>query len=248
MNLAQRFLDRVRQLLDELEATQMESIERAGRLVADTMASGGAFVVGPIGHGITDELLHRGGGLMALKRFNPTWNLTAADLPECLRGRPRTESVDVTDEMLLASIRASELRPGDCVLIGSVSGRTAQYVALTLALQKCGIKVIALVALDYAAEVTSAHHSGKMINEIADVCLDLKVPFGDACLEVEGLETPALPLSGVSEATISWMLCATVIETLLNKGLTPSIYRSANRVGGPEFNQEAEARCQRQGY
>jgi len=246
--LARRYLDRVRQLLDDIEQTQMDQIQAAGDLIAEAMASGHAFVVGPIGHGITDELLNRGGGLMAIKRFNPTWNLTGADLPEALRGRPRADGEHPEDDLLEAAIRASELRPGDCLILGSVSGRTGHYVALTQALQKCGVKVIALVALDYAREVTSAHHSGKMINEIADVVIDLKVPFGDGCLDVEGIDTPVLPLSGVSQATICWLVIATIMETLLARGLAPSVYRSANREGGPEYNKEHEALCQKQGY
>lgn len=246
--LSLRYLNRVRQLLDELEATELDKINQAGEMVAESLANGGCFFITPIGHGTMPELLHRGGGLLALKGFNPTWNLTAGDIAQCRRNRPRAEALDPTDEMARAAVRASELRPGDVVLVGSVSGRTASAVSMAQALKENGAKLIALVALDYAREVKSAHHSGKLVHDFADLVIDMRVPFGDASLEVEGLQAPVLPLSGVSQATICWMICAAVIDALMARGLTPSVYLSANREGGPEFNAEQEKRFAELGY
>lgn len=245
--LSQRYLDRVRQLLDEIERTELPKIEQAGQLIADCLADGGAFFITQIGHGTMPELLHRGGGLVCLRGFHPTWNVPA-DVAQCHRGRPREEPLEPTDTMMLAAVKASELRPGDCVLVGSVSGRTSWAVSLALALKACGATVIALVALDYAAEVQSAHPSGKLLNEVADLVIDMRVPFGDGSLDVEGLEAPALPLSGVSQATICWAVCGAVIDRMLEKGLTPGVYMSANREGGPEFNKGLEQQFNEVGY
>jgi uncharacterized phosphosugar-binding protein len=234
-------------MLAEIEATELAKIEQAGAMVADCLESGGAFFITQIGHGTMPELLHRGGGLLALRGFHPTWSVPA-DVAQCRRSRPRAEELEPTDEMMLAAVRASELRPGDCVFVGSVSGRTAWAVSLASALKQCRATVIALVALDYASRVKPAHPSGKLLNEVADLVIDMRVPFGDASLEVEGLETPALPLSGVSQATICWMICAAVIDQMLGRGLPPSVYMSANREEGPEFNRKQEERFNRLGY
>jgi len=245
--LSERYLNRVRQMLDEIEATELDKIEQAGQMIADSLASGGAFFITPIGHGTMPELLHRGGGLVCLRGFNPTWSVPA-DLAACHRGRPRPEPVEPQDEMVLAAVKSSEIRAGDCVLVGSVSGRTSSAVALSLALKACGATVIALVALDYAANVKSAHPSGKLLNEVADLVIDMRVPYGDGSLEVEGLEAPALPLSGVSQATICWMISAAVMEKMLAKGLTPGVYMSANREGGPEYNRKLQEDFDKVGY
>lgn len=245
--LAKRYLDRVRQMLDEIEQSQLQLIEQAGKLVADSLANSGAFFITQIGHGTMPELLHRGGGLVCLKGFHPTWSVPG-DVAECRKNRPRTEDVNPTDEMMLAAVKSSELRPGDCVLVGSVSGRTSWAVSLALALKACGATVIALVALDYAAQVQSAHPSGKLLNDVADLVIDMRVPFGDGSLPVEGLEAPALPLSGISQATICWMICGEVIDQLLAKGLTPGVYLSANKEGGPEFNKLQEEQFSKLGY
>lgn len=245
--LAKRYLDRVRQMLEEIEASELEKIEQAGTLIADSLAGGGAFFMTQIGHGTMPELLHRGGGLVCLKGFHPTWSLPG-DVAACHKGRPRPEPVEPTDEMMLAAVKSSELRAGDCVLVGSVSGRTSWAVSLALALKACGATVIGLVALDYAAQVQSAHPSGKLLNDVCDLVIDMRVPFGDGSLEVEGLEPPALPLSGVSQATICWMICGEVIDRMLAKGLTPAVYKSANKEGGPEFNKTQEEQFAKLGY
>ncbi len=246
-SLAQRYLDRIRQMLDEIEERELVKIEKAGELIAHCLANGGAFFITPIGHGTMPELIHRGGGLVCLRSFNPTWNV-ATDIASCRRGRPRPEPVEPLDEMMRAAVRASEIRPGDCVLVGSVSGRTAHTIALALALKEAGAIVIALEAFDYAARVQSAHPSGKLLHEIADLTIDMRAPFGDAALEVEGLEVPALPISGVAQATICWAICGAVIEKMLARGLTPGVYMSANREGGPEYNKALEKRFHEVGY
>jgi len=245
--LSKRYLDRIRQMLDEIEQSQMDKIEQAGQMIADCLAGGGAFFITPIGHGTMPELLHRGGGLVCLRGFNPTWSVPA-DIAACHRNRPREEEVIPQDEMVLAAVKSSELRAGDCVLVGSVSGRTSSAVALSLALKECGATVIALVALDYAAKVQSAHPSGKLLNEIADLVIDMRAPYGDGSLAVAGLEAPALPLSGVAQATICWMISGAVMEQMLAKGLTPGVYMSANREGGPEFNKQLQEQFDKVGY
>jgi uncharacterized phosphosugar-binding protein len=245
--LGKRYLDRVRQMLDEIEQTQMEKIEQAAQMIAESLAGGGAFFITQIGHGTMPELLHRGGGLVCLRGFHPTWTVPG-DVAQVHKGRLRDEEINPTDEMMLAAVKASELRPGDCVLVGSVSGRTSWAVSLSLALKACGATVIALVALDYAAQVQSAHPSGKLLNDVADLVIDMRVPFGDGSLDVEGLQTPALPLSGVSQATICWMVCGEVIDAMLAKGLTPGVYMSANKEGGPEFNKIQQEQFDKVGY
>jgi uncharacterized phosphosugar-binding protein len=245
--LAKRYLDRVRQMLDEIEQTELGRIEQAGQMIAESLVAGGAFFITQIGHGTMPELLHRGGGLLCLKGFHPTWNVPS-EVAACRKNRPREEEINAQDEMMLAAVKSSELRPGDCVLVGSVSGRTAWAVSLALALKACGARVIGLVALDYAARVESAHPSGKLLNEVCDLVIDMRVPFGDGSLEVAGLEPPALPLSGVSQATICWMICGAVIAQMLARGLTPGVYMSANREGGPEFNKAQEEQFAKLGY
>ncbi len=65
MSAARTYLQEIRDLLDRLEHTQMEAIERAGMLCADALMAGRRIYVSPKGtHSIHTEVTHRAGGLI----------------------------------------------------------------------------------------------------------------------------------------------------------------------------------------
>ncbi len=245
--LEHRFLSKIREIIDRIEHTQAEQIDAAAEVVATALTSGHGFFISSIGHGNDGDLLGRAGGLMALKSFGFSFNVNSP-VGESLRDRPRPGSFDAEYETVRLAVKASQLRAGDCLIVGSVSGRNAGPISLALAAQEIGVTVIALTSLEYTHQVKSLHPTGKRLCEVADIVIDNCVPFGDACLEVEGLPVKAFPLSGIAATTICWMLCALVVEKLLQRGLQPHIYMSANREGGPQFNQEQEAEYDRLGY
>ena len=57
--------------------------------------------------------------------------------------------------------------------------------------------------------------------------------LGEACAR-------AVPTSGVGAAMTAWALVAEVIEKLLARGITPTVYASANLDWGQEFNDRAK--------
>ena len=245
--LQTRYLAQIRELIDRLESTQPEAVDAAAATVAAALATGHAFFVSPLGHGNEGDLLHRAGGLLGLRPFSYQFSVSSP-LAEKLHDRPRPEAYDADLEPARLAVRASELRPGDCLIVGSVSGRSAGPVCLGLAAREAGVRVIALTALEYARRAVPAHRSGKLLHEVADHVLDNCVPYGDACLEVEGLAAPVFPLSGIATTLVAWMLCAQVLEKLLARGLSPQVYLSANRPDGPAFNDQATATFNQVGY
>ena len=74
-----------------------------------------------------------------------------------------------------------QLRPGDVLFVGSVSGKTANVVELALQARANGLFVIALTALDYSAKLISEHPSGKRLYEAADLVLTTARPMAMAC-------------------------------------------------------------------
>ena len=119
----------------------------------------------------------------------------------------------------------------------SNSGRNPLPVELAMHAQEAGIKVIAVTAVEVSSAGTSRAKSGKRLFECADVVLDNKSSFGDAALEVEGLATR---VGGTSLYTGCLLLDCAVMESidiLLERGVQPPLFMSANVDGGPEFNQ-----------
>lgn len=246
--LAQRYMAAVRKQLDFLEQTQLDAVDRGAELVAASVAKGGAVFLSDIGHGLSGDFLNRAGGLALVQHFSYGFNVNDP-VPECKKGRPAAPgALDRELETVRLAVRSSNLRPGDVMLIGSVSGRNRGPIELALACREFGVKVIAFTAMDYTKQVTSAHPSGKKLWECADVVLDMGAPFGDGGTEVPGLDFKLFPLSGVGTITLGWMLWGTVVEKLRERGCEPTVFMSINREGGKEYYDKAIKRYQATGY
>ncbi|BCW97946.1 MAG: UPF0309 protein [Armatimonadota bacterium] len=244
--VALMYLDRVRELLDFLGSTQMEQVNRAADLVVQALRSGGAVFCHNIGHGTEGDFINRAGGLAAVQRFSFAISLQAP-LPDCIR-QQRSSDPDSDLARVRFAVSQSPLKAGDVMLLSSVSGRSRQAVEMALACQKKGVSVIALVSKEYSSRVESQHPSGKKLGDAADIVLDIGVPYGDACVDVPGLEVKAIPLSGVAMTVLGWMLWGTVMEKMAAEGDPPTVFVSVNRPEGPAHYEQCLQRYNERGY
>ena len=136
------------------------------------------------------------------------------------------------------ALKASGAMPGDVMIIGSVSGRNVPVVDLAIEAKKFGLKIIVVTSMAYSSQIQSEHPSGLRLFELADIVLDNCAPAAEALMEVDGLEARLCAASGISAAYILWSVTTVVVEELLQMGITPSVLKSANFPGGPEFNAE----------
>lgn len=231
--LLDRYQEAVRELLTRAANTQREAIIKAGNMIADTVAEGGAVHLGAICHKIEYDLIYRGGGPMFYKRFD-----YILDVDSKARPRDRSE-VDTSIEGLgKYALRASTAKPGDILVLSSVSGRTPKVVDLAYEAKKFGLKVFVFTSMEYARAVEPVHSSGKKLYEMADIVLDNCAPAAEAMLDVEGIEAKFAAASGIASDFILWSMTAVAIEALQKKGITPGILKSANYPGGNDYNKE----------
>ncbi len=245
--LAEQYAEAVREITSRIQSTQMEAIAQAADAIAGALTAGGAFWVHGIGHGGEQDLTHRAGGLLATKILSFGFNVSSP-IAERLRGRPRAEPIEPDLEQVRLAVRTSEMRSGDVLMVASVSGRTRRTVELARAASELGVTVIGITSLDYTAEIESDHPSGDRLCEAADIVIDNCAPFGDACLEAEGYDHRVVPISGVAQTVIGWMICGQVIDRMTEMGTPPHVYMSVNRPGGREHNQQAEREYNELGY
>ncbi len=238
--LATRYLDTIRGVLDKIEKTQLAAIDAAGELIAESVANGGVLHLHDTGHLVQQEAVHRAGGLLLVTPLQYSFGVHNAGPAAGRRGKPaqRPDRVLGLAEHVLD---ASNVRGGDVLVFGSVSGRNARDIELALEAKRRGVKLIAVTSVAYSSAQESTHPSGKRLFECADVVIDNCGIVGDAALDVEGLDTRFGPTSGIAAAAIIWMLGAAVVEKLLARGLKPHVYKSVNLEGGAEFNAQAEA-------
>ena len=109
--LLERYQARVDELLREVRETQRETIIKAGKLIADTVANGGGVFLSGICHSIENDAIYRGGGPIFYKHFS--WSLNVEQ-----QGRERpTDGMDASMEGLAAyALKKSRIRPGDVVI------------------------------------------------------------------------------------------------------------------------------------
>ena len=230
-------LDRYRTAVDDLfrkvRDTQTDNIIRAGEMVADSVANGGCIFLSRICHAMEMDSIYRGGGPIFYKHFSYDLKIENA-------ARPRDRSdLNIETEGAAAryALTQSNIRPGDVLFVGSVSGRTKDVVDLAFEAEKMGVKVIAFVSMEYARQVEPVHPSGKKLYEIASLTLDNCAPAAEAMLDVEGIEAKFGAASGIASDYILWSVTSVAVEKLLEKGITPGILKSANYPGGNDYNK-----------
>jgi uncharacterized phosphosugar-binding protein len=241
--LIDRYWENVDELYGRVRSTQKENMIAAGKLIAEAVANGACVHIHDSGHIIDSELIYRGGGLILYKKLKYQLNVENP-----VRKRDRSD-MDVNMEGLAAyALKASGVRPGDVVILGTVSGRTFSVVDLAFEAKKLGVKLILITSMTYASTVDAVHSSGKKLFEIADVVLDNCAPAAEAMMEVEGLEARLCAASGLSAAFIMWSITTVVVEELLAKGIMPGVLKSANFPGGNDYNKSfVEPRYEREG-
>ena len=229
--LKERFYDASANLFERIRTSQKSNIEAAGQIMADSVANGGCIHMFDTGHLIDSELLNRAGGLVLLRRFRYHPGVESSGWK-----RPMGDKNSSMEGLAEYALRHGNVLPGDIMVIGSVSGKTLNVIDLAVECKKMGVKVIGVTSVAYSQTLESGHSCGKRLFELADVTIDNCAPFGDAMLDIEGVEAPFIPASGIAAAYLCWALCAEFVEKLMQKGITPGILKSVNFPPNAEYN------------
>ena len=227
-------------------ADQTEPIQQAAQLCADTLEAGGVIHIFDSGHMVSSELIHRAGGLVALSALS--FKLEVDNLVRTRTDAPLPPESTLSYGYIQHIFETNQLRTGDVLFVGSVSGKTPNVIELALQAKAHGLTVIGLTSVEYSSRLDSMHSSGKRLYEVADLVLDNHAPYGDAMLAVEGLDYDICPASGMCAATIMWAIMAGLVEEMLARGLKPSVYPSINRPDGPELLNQVYAEARQKGY
>ncbi|HEX3427542.1 MAG TPA: hypothetical protein VHS36_01945, partial [Candidatus Limnocylindrales bacterium] len=179
------------------------------------------------------ELYLRAGGLAAVHPLGETPDLA-------------TPMLRLSDDVLRGD---GEFRPepGDVVLVGTNAGTDAGTVQVALAAKAAGCLVVGLTCVAYERwpDVVVEHPDGGKLVDIADIVVDVGGAIGDGVIELRGLDTAVGPTSGVALAAAAWAILVDAAERLLDRGLTPIVYRSVQVPGAEALFQERKAAYER---
>ncbi len=205
----------------------------AEKMTAAIMNGKSIFVFGPSHAGMfAEEFFYRAGGLAVT---NPLFHSGMM-----LDTRPVTLTSDMECLPGYASIILNEspLKAGDFLLIHSVAARNPVVIEMAIKAKAAGIDVAAVINMEYATQVTSRDPSGKMLYEVVERVIDTHGCYGDSCIEIHGMAQKVAPASTPISAFIANALLLQTCQNLLDKGIEPPVFQSANVDGGAEYNAE----------
>ena len=223
MNYTKEYFAFLQKKLEEAASTQEENIKLAADMIIESVYNAGSFYVFGSGHShmVAEELYTRAGGLMFVKGIL---------LPELMLHQSYIKStyLERVSGYAEAIMEIYPICAKDTLLVISNSGRNNVPIEMCLEAQKRGAKVIALTSLRHSKAVSSRHVSGKRLFEIADLVLDNQAEIGDASFEIAGGDTPVAGISDFIGIAIAQAIVATTAAKIVEKGMQPPIFRSAN--------------------
>ena len=230
-------------ILDKIQKTQSESIERASQICAEAIGDGGLVHLFGTGHSRipVEEMFPRYGSYPG---FHPIVELSMTFHTQVVGANGQRQAMFIERMPGLAEVILSNFRfaPKDALIVFSASGLGAVVVEMARGARRRGLPVIAVtsVAQSKAGDV-DLEVGGRLLDE-ADVVIDLCTPAGDALSRLEGLaETPVGPGSTLAAVAVADAIKVRTAELLLAAGKLPPVITSATEVGRQRSDELFEA-------
>ncbi len=230
--LARQWLNHARDVMDQIEATQIENIKKAATVMANSIEKGRWVHTFGCGHATLpiEEMYPRIGGFVG---FHPIVELPLTFFTNIVGGMGVNQFVflERVEGYGVEIMKGYDFHEDDCMWIFSHTGINAVNIDVALEARKRGMKLIVFGAEAAAAGKTGRHSSGKTLFQLADVVVDSCAPAGDACISLKNHQDKVGPVSTMAFVTAVWMTVVTVAELLDERGYKLHIHPSHNVPG-----------------
>ena len=222
------YLSKIIDTLSRIEQEEAPQLEKAIRLVADTIKRDGLIYVFGCGHSHLPGLdaFYRAGGLANVSPILDT------DLM-LHNGAAKSSRMEKMGGIAAEVFRRYCLTEKDMIFIISASGKNMVPVEMAMAARQAGIPSVGISSAAY-------FEKGGKLHQYVDIHVDCKVPYGDACIPVGEAS-----MGGMSTSASCFILNSCLIEgakLALEEGVKPPVYRSGNIDGGTAYNVALEDR------
>ena len=237
-----RFLDLFNELARRFEAEQQPNLQKAAIWMADAVEQDRLiYVFGAGGHAtlVMQELFWRVGGLA---NICPMMDVAISMMTPA----KLSFGYQTMHEVGTHIVDYYGIGKEDLVLIFHSYGFTAATVDAALEAKRREAKVIGIASSDWQQKTPKdfplRHRSGKTLFDVADICLDDYVPYGDAVIQLDGLATPVSAISSTIEFYVAHRLEMECVKECLRRGISAPVWWSANLPGGEERNASLRAK------
>ena len=229
---ASDYLTQAKAILDRIESTQMEAIERAAEICAQAIAGNGLVHLFGTGHSriFVEEMFPRHGSFPG---FHPIveLSLTFHNLVVGSNGQRQAMFLEHVEGFGQVILRNFVFSAPDCFLLFSNSGVNEVVIDVALEAKRLEMPVIAVISVEHCMVSPATHSSGKKLTDIADVVIDNCTPGGDALVRIPDLEDPVGPGSTIGAATVTNALKCSIAEKLTALGKPPIVLTSSYFIG-----------------
>ncbi len=228
-----KYFELLLDVFDTMKRTQTEHILTLAAWMADTIQHDHLIYVFGAGHAgiISEEMCYRAGSLVPTNAiFAP--GLTVNTRPVTLE--TEMERVSGLAGLILAS---SGICRGDLLIVHSNSGRNTVAIEMAEIAKEQGVRVVALTSVAHSTEVSSRHPKGYKLMDIADLVLDNCGIPGDAIVAFDGYDQKSGATSTVIGAAMMNAAITETVQILLDRGVKPPVFRSANLDGSDAHNR-----------
>ncbi len=222
------YLDSIVNCLSRINDEEKGPLAAASDAVADTIVRDGLVFVFGCGHSHLPALdaFYRAGGLANVSPILDS-DLMLHD------GAAKSSRMEKMPGLAAEVFRRYRVTPNDLLVVISASGKNAAPVEMALAGKAAGVTTVAVTSSAYKPH-------GARLGDVADIAIDSKVPYGDACIAVGEAK-----MGGLSTAASCFILNTILIDgarKALARGTEPPIYASGNVDGGTARNVAIEQR------
>lgn len=228
-------LDYLKRLSSQLDHLVVEgaTLETAAEKVAAAVSQDGLVHLFGCGHShiLSEEVFYRAGGLA---NINPIL-IEPLMLHE---GAVRSSQLERKHDFASTFLDQLDIRLGDVMIVVSTSGKNPVPIEVAMFAKEKGAFVIGLTSFDYSSYGTSNHSTGNHLKDVVDLAIDNQAVRGDAVMNNPGSPVPFGPTSTVIGAAILNAIFVEAINALIQRGITPPIFLSANMPGAEAHNRE----------
>jgi len=227
------FMDGAQTILERIRTTQMDNIEAAAGVCADSIGQGGLAHLFGTGHSRipVEEMFPRHGSFPG---FHPIIDLSMTFHTQVVgsNGQRQAMFIEKMEGLGEQILRNFVFRPYDSFLIFSNSGVNNVVMDVAIGAKERGMTVIGVVSVEHCLATPPRHKSGQRLPDVSDIVIDNCTPAGDALVKIDGLEYPVGPGSTIGYAAIVNALKCAVAQKLTAMGQPPLVLTSGVLIGG----------------
>jgi uncharacterized phosphosugar-binding protein len=240
-NASLDYLTQAKSILERIEASQLDAIERASEICTQTIAGEGLVHLFGTGHSriFVEEMFPRHGSFPG---FHPIveLSLTYHNLVVGSNGQRQAMFLEHVEGFGQVILRNFVFDHPDCFVLFSNSGINEVVIDVALEAKRMDLPVIGIVSVEHCSASAALHSSGKKLIDIADVVIDNCTPAGDALVRVPGLEDPVGPGSTIGAAAVTNALKCRIAEKLTALGKPPIVLTSGYFIGAEASKRRFE--------